>query len=200
MRSFPFFRILLVALGLSLMGVLNSCKDDNPADPGDPPNSQEQITTVTLILDHNSPSFQPLHEIRATWRDIDGPGGNPPTIDTLKLHAGTTYSGTILLLDETKTPPDTISNEVEEEADVHLFVYTTGGSVDTLMSVSIDDLDPFNQPIGLSYVVVVDSTATGGTTGTLTVELRHFAERAHKAAGAPFETDIEVTFPVLIEH
>lgn len=131
-------RLLAGALCAALMLGIGGCKKDNPADPGDQ-NPQELITTVILILDH--PTNR--HEVRAVWRDLDGPGGNPPVIDTLKLEAGVTYSGEVLLLNEQQSPPDTVSHEVEEEADVHLIVYTVGGAIggsSPLVTVTITEI------------------------------------------------------------
>jgi hypothetical protein len=175
---------------------IGGCKKDNPADPGDQ-NPQELITTVILILDH--PTNR--HEVRAVWRDLDGPGGVPPTIDTLKLEPGVTYTGEILLLNELEVPPDTVSHEVEDEADVHLFVYTVGGALggsSPLMTVTITDVDVNNRPVGLTYNAAINAAAAG-LAGTLRVELRHFQSPAAKGTGTVFETDIDVTFPVLIE-
>src|SRR6478609_5796075 len=102
-----------------------SCKKNDEKDATNPPitNTQEQITTV--ILKGNDPSNQ----FTVTWEDLDGSGGSAPVIDSLLLDSGNEYTVSVLLLDKTKTPWDTISNEVEEKKNMHQFFYTPSSSL-----------------------------------------------------------------------
>ena len=46
---------------------------------------------------------------------VDGDGGDPPVITTEPLQANTDYTAALRLLNETETPPEEITEEVEAE-------------------------------------------------------------------------------------
>ena len=64
------------------------------------------------------------------------------------LTAGTTYDGTIELLNETETPAEDITEEVQEEADEHQFFYTIGTGLD--VTTTYEDEDGDGNPIMLN--------------------------------------------------
>ena len=165
-------------LGLAaLMLILNGCKkddDDNPA-PTTPVNEEEVITSLYLALVPMGGGDTAIF----SFVDLDGDGGNAPVITPDTLVAGTTYSGSLLLLNESTTPADTISNEVAAEAEEHQFFFsTTGGS---LSWDSYSDTDADGNPIGL---VSQWSTNAAGS-GTVQVVLRHLPDKfgANVSAG-----------------
>lgn len=178
-------RFRLAALLLAAPLVFSACKKDSP----EPAEETEQITTVTYVL---MPATGGGTAATVTWRDVDGPGGNAPTIGTLNLRPNTTYTGAIALLDETKNPVADITKEVEEESDEHLFIYT--GSPAGLLGITRTDRDAKNLEIGLTTRLV--TTAAG--TGTLKITLRHQPGTKDGTAG-PGDTDVEVTFPVTVQ-
>jgi hypothetical protein len=184
-------RWLLVAAAFSLIAVIG-CKEDNPAEP-EPENPQELITKVTLTL---TPAGGAA--VTVTFSDPDGDGGNAPTIGTLTLKAGTTYNGTIELLDETKSPADTITTEIEEESDVHQFFYTPEGGIVGRVTVVITDKDANNLPVGLEYTVTV--TAGAAANGTLNVVLSHYDASPKDGITPSDESDIDIDFPVNITN
>lgn len=161
-------------------------KEPKPADQ--PNNESELITTVRLLFTDSASgdtsSFQ--------FRDPDGEGGNPPvTFDTLKLDASHSYLVDIILLDESKSPVDTVSNEVKEEANDHLFVFNIGGAK---LNVSILDKDGNNLPLGLHT-----RWRTGTVSeGTAEVLLRH-QPGIKDGTPAPGESDVDVTFHAIIK-
>ena len=59
--------------------------------------------------------------------DADGQNVNVAKVqmDTIHLAANTTYGCRIEILDATKNPVDTVTNEVEEENDQHQFFFET---------------------------------------------------------------------------
>ena len=104
------FTVLTFSGLLSLTLFQTSCKKDTIQPPN--PNVEELITTFKITLT-DSAGVNPT--VTAMYRDLDGDGGVGPSIfDSIKLKPNTTYNASILLLDETKTPADTISNEVLE--------------------------------------------------------------------------------------
>jgi hypothetical protein len=171
--------------------IAGGCSEDNPAKPT-PQNPQELITKVTLTLTPAGGGAA----VTAVFSDPDGDGGNAPTIGTLTLKAGTTYTGTIELLDETKDPDEDITEEVEEESDVHQFFYTPEGGIVGRITVAITDRDANNLPVGLEYTVAV--TAGAAANGTLNVVLSHYDESPKNGTTPSDETDVDIDFPVNI--
>jgi hypothetical protein len=179
-------RFRLAAMLLVLPFAFTACKDDKDPEPEE---DNEQITTVTYVL---TPTTAGAGTATVTWRDVDGSGGNAPTISTLNLRANTTYTGAITLLDETKTPVANITDEVAKESDEHLFVYTSTPA--NLMTVTRTDRDSKNLEVGIRTQVV--TTAAG--TGSLRVTLRH-QPGSKNGTATPGDTDVEVTFPVTVQ-
>jgi hypothetical protein len=189
MNQLGFKKIAIVAFAFAMS--VSACKkdDDDVTKPTDT-NDEELITTVKfLIRDTDSPNTQFVFQ----YRDVDGLGGNAPSIDTIKLKADKTYSVELVLLDETKTPFDTISNEILEEAADHLFVFEPSS---LNLGVTINDFDNNNppQPLGL-----LSSWSTGAATNmNIKVVLKHQPgiKNGDITRG---ETDIELVMPVVIK-
>jgi len=179
--------------GFVLLALAAAGCESDPTTP-DNNNPQELITTVRLTL--TDPS-NPSTIASVQWRDADGPGGAAPTVDTLRLRAGQSYEGRIVLLDETKTPADTISNEVEEESSVHQFFYTPSASLATALAVTITDRDANNYPVGLETTVTT-SASTTPLTGTLRVVLSHYDAQPKNGTTPSVESDVDIELPVVI--
>jgi hypothetical protein len=191
---------LLLAAVVFVTGALVSCSEDDPASPPADGNPQELITTFLLSLaDTNGVAVN----TGATFRDLDGPGGADPTIDTLNVMAGAVYHATIVLLDESKTPPDSISNEVAEENLAHRFWFTVGGGAAGRVVVTNADEDEGNPPLPIGLETHISISSGGTASGTLQVVLKHYEQESEKRAdsdGTLGESDIDVTFPVEIEN
>ena len=172
---------------LSLL-VFASCNDDDVVIE----NPEELITTVELTLQAGTETAV------FTFKDLDGDGGNSAEITNATLSANTTYSGSIVFLNESESPVEDITVEVEEEADEHQVFYTLDNVNGT---VSYNDTDSGGNPLGLSITL----TTGDASTGTLTVTLKH--EPVKDATGvsdgditnAGGETDVEATFQVVIQ-
>lgn len=189
----------LAVLGFaSAMLVLGGCKkddDDNPA-PTAPPNEEEVITSLYLWLVPTGGGDTAIF----SFVDLDGDGGNAPVITGDTLATGTDYVGTILLLNESEIPVDTISNEVAaEDAEHQFFFSTTGGA---LSWTGYGDADGDGNPVGL---LSNWSTAAAPGNGDLGVVLRHLPDKnapsvsAGDITNAGGETDIEVTIPYVVQ-
>ncbi len=179
-------RFRLAALLLAAPLVFSACKKDEDPEPDE---DNEQITTVTYVL---TPTTAGASTATVTWRDVDGPGGNAPTIGTLNLKANTSYTGAITLLDETKNPVANVTDEVAKESDEHLFIYE--GTPASLLSITRTDRAAKNLEIGLTTRVV--TTAAG--TGSLKITLRH-QPGSKNGTATPGDTDAEVTLPVTVQ-
>ncbi|MGC6525904.1 MAG: type 1 periplasmic binding fold superfamily protein [Flavobacteriaceae bacterium] len=189
------FLIPLLILALIFTGC---SKDDPPA----PVNEEELITTMTVTL---SPVGGGSDIILKTV-DMDGDGGNEPVItvngvtgNEVSLTVGTSYEGSIELLNESEDPAEDITEEVQEEAEEHQFFYTASSSLD--VTTNYEDEDGDGNPIGVEFILVANAVSSGD----LTFTLRHKPNKS--AAGvsngditnAGGETDITETFSITIE-
>ncbi|MBO0936278.1 hypothetical protein J2I47_06935 [Fibrella sp. HMF5335] len=148
-------------VGISFLFALNGCKKGT--DPL-PANENELITTVTLRFTQAGTA----NTQTATYQDKDGDGGAAPTkFDTITLTANTSYSLTVDLLDESKTPTVSVTDEVNSKKDEHLLVYATTPAA--LLTYTYGDKDSRNLPVGITGTI---RTGTAGT-GTFNVRLRH---------------------------
>lgn len=178
---------LLPIIGLLAMLITSSCSEDDPIIP----NQEELITTFKLTLTPvdggSSTTF--------SFQDLDGDGGEAPIITSDTLSKNTSYYGTISLLNETASPAEDITSEIETEASEHQFFFST--SVNGL-TIAYNDKDSNNHPIGLSTMIATTEVGSG----TITVILRHEPDKSADGVAdgditnAGGETDIEVTFDV----
>ncbi|GAA4412137.1 hypothetical protein GCM10023187_38780 [Nibrella viscosa] len=181
-------------VGLLLIGgfglFLTSC--DKAKDP-EPADENELITTVSLTFTEQGGGSPQTF----TFRDPDGDGGQAPTrFDNISLKANTTYTLTIALLDESKSPAKNLTTEVQEKRDEHLFVYTATPA--TLLTYTYGDRDSRNFPVGLT------GTARTGAVGTgkLNVRLRHQPPvngvAVKNGTVAPGSDDVNINFNLTV--
>jgi hypothetical protein len=149
---------------------------------------QELITSVTLTLTSSDAT------VTASARDEDGDGSNFE-IDELVLTAGVLYSGGIDVRDDVND--ESITEEIEEEADEHQFFFIPEGDMAQRLQVTVTDQDSNGLPLGLEF----DLQVTPGTTtsGTLRIVLSHFDEEPKNGVDRSSETDIDLVFPVRIQ-
>lgn len=178
----------LIALLVIPVLFSTSCSNDDA-----PVNEEEVITTVRTTLTGGG------QVITLTSRDLDGDGPNAPVVTVSgNLVAGTTYTGSTEFLNELEDPAEDITVEVEEEGADHQVFYQLPSSIGT---VTYTDTDANGRPIGLNFTLVA---GTSGSTGTLTVTLRHDLNKS--AAGvaggditnAGGSTDAAVSFSVAV--
>ncbi len=179
------FVLLLVLIIIMMI----SCKRDfdKPENPPLITNDEEIITTFSITFQDSS-SIQPEQTFR--FMDIDGDGGNPPNVfDTIRLQSHSVYFASILLLNETLFPVDTISNEVLNEGVNHLFCFNhTGVSLEIIRT----DTDG-NYEIGLASKWTTNEVGEG----FVTITLRH-QPGIKNGSCDPGDTDIEISFPYII--
>lgn len=171
---------------------LSSCgNDDDCVDCG---GGEEVITTLNLTL---TPTTGDV--VTMSFQDLDGDGGNDPTITNGTLQANMTYTGSIEVLNESESPAEDITAEIMTEDDEHQFFFVIGSSLN--LTVAYGDQDGNGNPLGLATTV----TTTDASSGSLTVTLRHQPDKTASGVSdgditnAGGETDIEVTFDVTVQ-
>jgi len=182
------FLAILISAGLA------GCSDDEPDDPIIP-NEEELITTLIyeLIEDGGTDT------VRFEFRDLDGEGGDAPIVSADTLKANTTYTGSVMFLNEQEDPAEDITEEVEEEADEHQVFYSSSANGVSIV-YSAGDVDGNGNPIGL----MTDFITTDSTDGMLKITLRHEPDKMANGVSdgditnAGGQTDIEVDFNVHI--
>lgn len=183
MKNLKFLPIALVTIVM-----FTSCDNDT-----EEVNEEELITTVATTLTGGGTT------ITLTSRDLDGDGPNAPVITVSgDLKASTTYTGTTTFLNETTSPAEDITEEVEEEGDEHQLFYQAPASIGAF---TYTDTDINGKPIGLAFDL---RTGAAAANGSLTVTLRHLPVKSASgvASGditnAGGATDALVTFPVKV--
>ena len=171
---------ILAALALAACG-----------DSTGPGQEQEVISRVSLIV-------TPVGGGTAQTIYIDdadglGPGAPSAQVGTLSLVQGRTYTGTVLFENRLVTPPENITEEVEEEDDEHMVIYTVGGGAG--VAVVTTDTDRDGRQLGVNFRITADATAATGAR-TLRVVLCHYdsAPKPTTATACSGDTDIDVTF------
>jgi len=184
----PRYTYLLLATLFSFIMV--SCDPEEP----EPPNEEEVITTLIY-------SLSPMgggDTVTLSFRDIDGDGGEEPTITGGTLSANTTYTGSLTLRNESESPAEEITTEIEEEAEEHQFFFqsTVAG-----LQVAYNDVDADNNPVGLATTLTTDNDGSG----TITITLRHEPNKSADGvsngdiSNAGGEADIEVSIPISVQ-
>lgn len=183
----------LKTAGLLTVGLFFiACSNDDENYP-EIINQEEVITTMQLTLIPENDG----EPVTFTYQDLDGVGPNEATIEAGSLTANTKYEGVIVLLNETVNPEEIITTEVEEEGTDHQFFFNNKAGLTT----SYADMDANGNPIGIEFIL--KTTAT--TSGSLTVVLRHEPNKTAEGVrngnidNAGGETDITVTFPIVVE-
>ncbi len=180
-------KITLKLLALIAVFGFWSCSDDDDPAPID---EEETITTLTAVLAETGGSTVTLQS-----RDLDGDGPDAPVITVSgPLAANTSYAGAITLLNETESPAENITEEIEEEDDEHQFFFATTGNIN---SVTYADQDGDGNPVGLSFVL---TTGDAGA-ATITITLRHEPKKPNDGtlSDAGGETDIAQSFTLDIQ-
>lgn len=173
--------------------IFMSCRKE----PIAPTNESELITTIKLTLKDTA---SPYTTYTFIWKDIDGDGGTNPIIDSIKIQTEKTYNATLLILDESTSAIDTISNEIEDESTAHQFFYQSIPT-DAITNFTYTSFDTNNQPLGNTFSFNTKNTSTSST---LRISLIHQPQKSAigvidgNITNAGGETDIEIEFPVKI--
>lgn len=193
----PQFFKLLTLLAFALPLLFSSCKDDSVPEAE---NEEEVITDVIL-------TFTPAdggETVTALASDPDGEGPQEMTVEDIALNPNTTYILTIAL--ENNVAGESITEEVEEEADEHIFLFswtegifsnpTGDGNIDNRNdALNYIDMDTNGLPLGLET-----SWTTGNpATGNFRLVLKHQPGSKTVSSGINTgETDVDISWPMVV--
>ncbi len=181
-------KIIKILSFLILLLLVSSCSNDEKDN-----NERENITTLSI-------NFTPEQGTIVTmiYQDLDGPGGNDPTINGGSLIANTSYNMKINLLDESKSPTIDRALEILEEGFDHQFFFSTSQELD--ININYNDFDVEGKPIGIENFCTVGNAGFG----TLDIVLRHQPDKYGLGVSdgiidfAQGRNDIKVSFDVII--
>jgi hypothetical protein len=179
MKYVKLFTVITLG-GLLIAG----CKKKQTAD-----DEEELITTAKVTLTPVSGGAARVF----TWKDVDGPGGNAPSIDSIKLSPSNAYNCSLQFLNESVSPAEDITTEITAEAADHQVYYEPS-------SVLIHVVGLNNDGNGLPLGTTSTWGVTSASAGTIKITLKH--KPGAKAANDPVtkgETDVEVVFPARIQ-
>ena len=207
MKSISF---IAYALLFSLLVIFTGCVDDDV-----PPeeNEEETITDVTLTFAPTGGAGTP---VTATWKDADGEGVGDPVLTPITLAANTTYTLTIDLINAIDpNDPESITEEVEEEAKEHMFFFgwtdglfsnPTGdgnlgaGKRTDPVNYADDDDDP-NDPNDEVFPLGLETTWITGdaTTGDFQIVLKHQPDiKSATSDSTDGVSDVDITWEVTV--
>lgn len=186
-------KILKNTFALFILGIsLFSCSDDD--NTPQIINEEEVITTMNVSLTNGAQT------IDLQYQDLDGDGPDEPVISVSgNLAANTTYTGTVQLLNETESPAEDVTEEVEEENLDHQFFYVTEG--DAINNVTYNDTDSEGNPLGVHFLL---ETGDAGE-AVISIILRHLPNKTAEGVSegdltnAGGETDFIGNFTVTVE-
>ena len=186
MKKYIFYALLALPL------IIVSCSKDEDDTP-EPVNEEEVITTMTVTLTPKEGSGT----ITLQTKDLDGDGPNAPVISVSgNLKNEVFYTGSVVFLNETESPAENITEEVEEESDEHQFFVTPGGGIADIIGIEYLNNDSSGYPLGTQF----ELNTLGSGNGTLTFTLRHEPKKPNTGpSDAGGETDIETSFNVTVE-
>lgn len=182
---------------------LGSCSKDDPK----PENIKEAITKATF-------KFTPAAggaSVTVTATDPDGDGPLPRTLSgPINLVKNVSYTLSITLINELAKPTDpeyNVTEEVEEEADEHMFFFawtnntfsnpTGNGNVDNRSdAVNYVDTDTKGLPLGLETSW---TTINASGNGTFRVILKHQPDlKSATTTSNDGESDLDVMFSLTV--
>lgn len=192
MSTMKNLRVLSMATMVAFMGSMASCKKNDPPKPDE----QELITTVKIYVNEEFSSFVQSFEYKVE----NGFGGSGGTIkiDTLKLKPNTKYSAVLTVLNEKANPVEDITTEIIEESNDHLFLFSSNPSAGAgSVSATNGNKDKNGAPLNQTFTLNTNATGTGKFQVVLLHEPSNKNAIIISAAGG--ETDLDATFPVLIQ-
>lgn len=175
--------LMLLFFASSLL--LISCKKpkNEPFKPK-PIDDHELITSITLTF---TDAAGVLPSVSASFRDIDGPGGNDPIqFDTIRLLASTTYNVQIILANESVNPTVDVTPEILQAGNEHFFCITPNN---LNINILLTDSDG-THPIGLQSQWTTPTSANGA----VQIKLKHQTGGTKDGTCTPGGTDVEVNF------
>jgi len=157
-------------------------------------NEGEQINTIEFTVT-DSIGRAKIY----TWKDLDGAGGNNPTVDSIWLDSGK-YIASIKFLNIQNGVSTDITEEIKSEGHEHLICYVVNSF--TMMPQSGLTIEPTDTDKN-GVVLGLQSTWNSSKTdiGSIQISLKHqpASEIGTKTGDCGLgETDVQVSFPYRI--
>jgi hypothetical protein len=127
-----------------------------------------------------------------TWSDIDGAGGTAPKIDSIRLTPNGTFATDLTIQDGSANPVKDFTPEIIAEKDEHLFIYKVTGA-----NLTISDLSKDTK--GKDFGQTATFKTGVASSGTLQIVLKHNADKSTSDPSKTGETDLDITFPVVVK-
>jgi hypothetical protein len=181
---------------LSVFILIFSCRPKDVQNPQNPQSDNEKVTHVYLYLEDTSVT---PHAIKTfVWSQMDSTEDPSISYDTLEM--GKNYLGSVMMLDQTKTPFDTLSHEFEEEALKleHQFFYDCSPTSLLTFTYSNSDKDANGVPVGITPNVFANALGTG----SMHVVLKHqpgVKPNSGNGNSTLGSTDLDIVFPVKVK-
>ncbi len=177
-------------LFLGVLFILTACENDDDTIK----DCQEVITTIQYTLTPNSGGTP----IILKYLDLDGDGGNTPTISEGVLNTNQTYLGTLELLDESSSNIENISQEILEETQDHQLFFISSISD---LNVAYNDQDINGKPLGIKSILTTGNESFGSLKIILLQEPDKFSDGVSEGIidNAGGETVMEISFPITVQ-
>jgi hypothetical protein len=182
---------LTLTAGLIMLFFYACKKDEKTVSPPLPGN--EFLTTVRLVATNTADASDvQIASVTDTTLISNPPDSINNTV--LNLKAGSTYTVSVLFLDETKKPTGNVTDDIYDRRNYHLICFDIAGGANlTVVRTDMDTNTPA-LPIGLQDRF---TTGTAGT-GKLNVQLRH-QPNAKNGSCDPGSSDADVDFNIVIK-
>lgn len=185
-------KITGVLLSILFLCSIQSCKTEcekNPDSVDCISNEEELLTTLkVLVLDSSATSVVDTF----IFADADN-NGAPERFDTIMLAPGSHYNVRVEIWNESASPYENITTEVEEEKNDHAFFFQAT-NID--VNISYSDFDSNNPPLPVGLQTQWQTGSAGN--GSIRITLKH-QPGVKDGTSTPGDTDIEVAFPCVIE-
>lgn len=180
----------ILPLSMVMTIVLGGCKKKEQAvSPPVPGN--EFMTTVKVRFQNAANANDTLW---AVWKDLTPDDNNPPdtSMAIINLKKNATYDATVHFYDETKSPAEDLTGEIQERGNYHTYWFFPSGAAASQVTITATDHDTNNPPL---FIGLADKFVTGGTvsTGRLEGVLRH-QPNSKNGTFDPGSTDSDVFF------
>ena len=158
-------------------------------------NEEEVITTMIVTLTANDGSA----DVVLQMQDLDGNGPDVPVITVGSPISGmTSYSGSIVWLNEMEDPAENVTIEILEEADEHQVFFTIGDGLP--IQVVYADEDSNGYPVGVDFIIApTEAGVTGSGTLIITLVSEPVKPNDGTVGSAGGSIEIQTYFPIDVE-
>jgi hypothetical protein len=179
-----------MVLVLLTIATLYGCSKDPVSPVGD---EHAPPTTVVMQLIRLDSAGKAVDTTMCTVRDTSVIKGKPRVEGGLSLLSNSKYKGSLILLNESKSPAEDVTAEIVAEKDAHVFRYMVRGDAPNAVSITNLDKDDKGLDFGLNFEVKTTGGAVVKLTGVINLILEHHDDG--NKLGATFDTDINQDFP-----